>query len=118
LTKRITEFICRGPQQVRVNKRAFLIPLIADEDGHIPPYPIHTSLITHYHSKEHFETTDSIYLHYRGEESPFIDFKPTWDYSTIIEGEPTPEDIEAKRKYMESTQRKFKGRAVWQTKKK
>ena len=54
--KPVVEFICLKCKQVRVGRRAYLIPLIPNENGAILPRPIHIPPVTKYFTKDHFET--------------------------------------------------------------
>jgi hypothetical protein len=96
--KQIVEFIClkgiSGRRQIRVGRRAYLIPLIHDEHGIIQPKPIHMTAVTDYYTRDHFETIDRIYIHYTGTEDPFINYIPSPLVSTIKQGECTLYDLQ------------------------
>jgi len=90
--KPIVEFICLKCKQVRKGKRAYLIPLIPNENGIILPKPVHIPAITVYYTRDHFETFDTIYVHYTGTQNPFVCYKPSPQLSEIREGEYSASD--------------------------
>lgn len=74
--KPIVEFICLKGRPT-VGKRCYLIPLVKNTIGTITPAPIHVPRLVKQYSRMHFETADTIYIHYTAGVDPFVDYNPS-----------------------------------------